>query len=217
MEKIARIYLKRYKKDLLPLALSVGGFIMLVRIIIPQFGIISDLNNQITSQIDTNVRLNESIEALNGINESELERDYELAMQALPTDKSIGAVFEALTIAAGKSNVTIGGLNIQVGSVYSQETGKIKESNVDGVPFLNMIVRVSGTNTIDITNFAQALYETLPVAEINTISVSDTAGEFDVNFYFKPINEAGFKAQTQVAPLTPAQRELITKLETWSQ
>jgi len=215
MEKYVRIYLKKYRRELLPLVLVVAGFLLLTWFILPQITEIPDLQSNIKSQMATNEGLLKSESTLNSISDTALDNDYEIALMSLPPNKSIGAIFQALTDAAGKSSVLIGSLNLQVGSVYDTKSAS-ERSVVEGVPFLNLLVRVNGSSTSDLTRFAEVLYETIPIVEINSIGVSETEGRYDINFYFKPINEKGFQAQTLVVPLSAQQQELLNNLDEWS-
>jgi len=216
MEKRLRYILKKNKKDLAPLAFTVGAFVLLAKVVLPQISEISDLRSNIETQTARNQGLLQSESTLAAINDAELNADYEIVLNSLPRNKSIGAIFEALTSAANKSNVSIGSLNLQVGSVYDQDINSVEKNVIQGVQFINLLVRATGSSSSDLTYFAEVLYKTLPVVEINSIGVSEKEGRYDVNFYFKPINEKGFQAQTLVAPLSPQQQELLNTLKEWS-
>lgn len=215
-KQLKQIYLK-YKKELMPLTLTVAAIILFFSIVIPQVNEIKGKLQDVKTQQKTNEDLRASESVLNSVSDSNIEDDYEIAVAALPLQKSIGSIFQALTAAASESNVSIGSLNVQVGNVYDVDSEKTIGKTVEGVPFLNLIISVTGTNAFDFTNFANELYKTTPVVEINEISTTDTEAKYDLNFYFKPINEKGFKAQSVITPLTPPQRELLTTLEAWSQ
>lgn len=216
MEKQIKLYLKRYRQDILPAVLIIAALILGNFIIVSQFSDIGRLKTEIDVQKDTNEGLRSSDDALSVLSDEELSSDYDLVLSALPLNKSIGSVFEALTSAASESNVVVGSLNVQVGTVYDQDTKVLEKNNVEGVPYLNIIVRVTGQNASDFTNFAQILYESVPVVEINTIEASDSGAKYDMNFYFKPMNTTGFKAQTLVVPLNTAQQALLSTLREWS-
>ncbi len=216
MEKQLKLYLRRYRQDLLPAALILAALMLANFIILPQFNDIGDLRTQIDVQEDTNEGLRSSDSTLSSISDSQLDDDYDLVLSALPLSKSIGSIFEALNSAALRSNVVIGSLNVQVGTVYEQNAKGVEKNNVDGVPYLNILVRATGQSAADFTNFAQVLYESVPVVEINSIEASESDARFDVNFYFKPMNPAGFQAQTLVAPLNAQQQSLLSTLREWS-
>ncbi len=216
MERQVKLYLKKYKQDILPIFLIFAGIILFFRIIIPQVGDLAGMISQIQTQVETNSGLTDSQRNLSSINDAQLDDDYILVLKALPSVKSIGSIFEALTIAAGKSNVSIGSLNLQVGSVYEQEETPAGKS-VGGVPFLNLLVRVNANSAAQSTRFAQVLYETVPILEINSISATSSDGKYDVNFFFKPISEKSFQAQTIVTPLLPVHLELLTTLRSWAE
>lgn len=217
MEKQVRAYLKKNKQYVLPTALFFAGVVLLFRIIIPQMGGVGDLRDEIESQIEANENLRESGNVLNSINEAQLDEDLNLVLRALPANKSIGSIYEALTMTAVGSNVTIGSLNLQVGSVYEAEGNEVSRKKIKGVPFLNMIVRVNGNSSSDATKFAAMLYEAVPLVEINSISATDSNGKYDVDFYFKPINTKSFNAQSVIQPLNATQQDLLITLRSWVQ
>ncbi len=215
MDRQIRKYYRRHKKDLASLALVFAGIIMFFWIILPQIGEVSDTRSNISTQEQTNADLYESSQTLTALNPQQLDVDFELVMGILPAQKSVGRIFEALTLASGRSNVEIGSLNVQVGNVYSTDQSVVQRGAVDGVPLLNMLVRVTGSGTQDLTEFANMLYETGPIVGINSVGISGSEGRYDLDFYFKPINEKAFEAQTIVTPLTSQQRELLTTLDSW--
>lgn len=216
INQIFKKYLKKYKQDLLPAALLLAGIILVFYVVIPQFTGIFEFREEVQTQADTNDSLRASINTLNAANDAQLDDDYTLVLRALPASKSIGSIYDALNTTAIDSNVTIGSLNLQVGSVYSLEEDP-RERKVEGVPFLNLLVRVNGASSSDTTRFAQMLYEALPLNEINSIAATSQDGRYDVDFFFKPINTKSFQAQTQILALTPAQQELLVTLRSWSE
>lgn len=218
MEQQLRNYLKRHKQDVMPATLLVAAIFLVWIIVLPQFNDVMSLRGKIETQTETNEGLESSQNVLEAIDDSQLDEDYELVLRALPTNKSISSIYSSLSTTALESNVTIGSLNLQVGSVYSQKQEELsKQRMVGGVPFLNMVVRVNGNSATDTTRFAQLLFETIPLVEIEEISVTDIEGRYDVDFFFKPINRSSFQAQTVIQPLSPAMQKLLTTLRSWDE
>lgn len=216
MEKLLKQYLKKYKQDLMPAALLIAGIILVFRVVVPQFGGIFEVREEIETQAQTNDNIRSSINTLNAVNDAQLDSDYALVLNALPLKKSIGLIYDALNTSAISSNVTIGSLNLQVGSVYQVKEDS-KQKNVEGVPFLNLLVRVNGNSSADAARFAQLMYQTLPLVEINSVSATSSDGRYDVDFFFKPLKTDAFQAQTQIQPLNPAQQQLLTTLRDWTE
>lgn len=216
MEKLLKQYLKKYKQDLMPAALLIAGIILVFRVVVPQFGDIFEVREEIETQAQTNDNIRSSINTLNAVNDAQLDSDYALVLNALPLKKSIGLIYDALNTSAISSNVTIGSLNLQVGSVYQVEEDS-RQKNVEGVPFLNLLVRVNGNSSADAARFAQLMYQTLPLVEINSVSATSSDGRYDVDFFFKPLKTDAFQAQTQIQPLNSAQQQLLTTLRDWTE
>ncbi len=215
MEQQLKIYYKKYKREILPAALLGAGIILITNVIMPQFTGILDLREDISTQQETNEGLRDSQVVLNSIDNVQLDEDYNLVLEALPPAKQIGAMYSSLNSAANSSSVTIGSLNLQVGSVYESDGNQTSSRAIEGVPFLEMLVRVNGNSSTDTTRFAEILYESLPVVEINTIAATDSDGRYGVDFFFKPINTDSFQAQTRIQSLTADQQELLTTLRSW--
>lgn len=202
----------------MPLALLLAGLIMLWIIILPQIGEVNELRDDLDLQRSKNDELEGSQRVLDSLNETALDADYQLVMRALPQNKSISLIYESLVNTSFDSNVTIGSLNLEVGNVYSSDESEApRERNVEGVPFLNMLVRVNGGSAKDAANFADVLYETIPVVEIEEILATDTDGRYDVDFYFKPIDPETFKAQTRIDPLGSDLEKLLVTLRSWDE
>lgn len=218
MEQELKSYLKKYKQDVMPATLLVAAVFLVWIIILPQFNDVMSLRDDIETQIETNEGLRDSQIVLNSLDESQLNEDYELVLKALPTSKSIGSIYESLSTTALESNVTIGSLNLQVGSVYNQEQEDLsRQRTVGGVPFLNLVVRVNANSATDTTHFAELLFETIPLVEIEEISATDSEGRYDVDFFYKPINTSLFQAQTVIQPLSPAMQELLSTIRSWDE
>lgn len=215
MEKQIKKYFKKYKKNITPIALIVGSFVLIWVVVIPQITDINDLNRQVDIQTETNQKLRDSRNTLDSISEGQLDEDYELVLRALPVNKRIGQIFEALNSAAFASNVSIGSLNLQVGSIYEEDNNVSGPRKAGDIPVLSIIVRVNSSSATDATRFAQSLYDSIPIVEINAVSATDSEGRYDVDFFFKPINTDTFEAQANIQPLTPALQEVLTTLRSW--
>ena len=218
MEILIKKILKKYRRDLMPFILVLAGIIMLWIVIIPQVGEVNDLRGDMESQKSKNEELEGSLGVLDSLNETELDANYQLVMRALPQNKSISLIYESLVNTSFESNVTIGSLNLEVGNVYTNDGAEApRERNVEGVPFLNMLVRVNGESSEDAANFADVLYEAIPVVEIEEILATDADGRYDVDFFFKPIDPKTFEAQTRIDPLGPDLEKMLTTLRSWDE
>lgn len=181
----------------------------------PQLDTISELNSNIIKKSSDIEAASKLYEALSTLPESVLADDYDIAVRAVPIEKDLTLMFTSLTDAAGKSNVELGGFTLNVGGVYDSTNSYKNEKQIDGIPYLNIIVSATGNET-NLISFGQALYKTLPLIQINSIQIHDGRGNFDVNFYFKPIKALQIvKEGNNIEGLTSAESALLKEFSSW--
>lgn len=215
MEKEIRAIIRKHRNILIPVSLVFASFFIIMRIIMPQLDTISELNSNIIKKSSDIEAASKLYEALSTLPESVLADDYDIAVRAVPIEKDLTLMFTSLTDAAGKSNVELGGFTLNVGGVYDSTNSYKNEKQIDGIPYLNIIVSATGNET-NLISFGQALYKTLPLIQINSIQIHDGRGNFDVNFYFKPIKALQIvKEGNNIEGLTSAESALLKEFSSW--
>jgi hypothetical protein len=215
MQELQQIYYK-HKSQLLPIIFGFSAFFVIFRIILPQWSDIQDAQQLMTSKGASVEAKQSTITLLNSIPQDIIDSNYDLVTKALPTQKDIILIYSELTDAATNAGVTLGGFSLRVGSVYS--AGKktaAKQSSVSGIPLLNMLVTVSGTNE-NVKQFADILYKSSPLIEIKSVDISKSDARYDVNFYFKPVGLLPDNiASAPLKALNASENSQMKQLKAW--
>lgn len=215
MQELQRIYNKR-KRQLLPIIFGFCAFFVLFRIILPQWSDIQDVKQLLNSKEASVNAKQASVTLLNSIPQNEVDSNYQLVTTALPIQKDIILIYSELNDAATKTGVTLGGFSLKVGSIYSASKKVSKaQSSIAGIPLLNMLVTVTGPSE-NVKQFADTLYESIPLVEIKSVDISKSDARYDVNFYFKPIELLPDNvAATPLAPLSKGENSQLQQLKSW--
>ncbi len=216
MKELELIYRKR-KKQLLPIIFGFASVFVFFRIIIPQWSDIQDAQQLITTK-DSVVKAKETTVALlESLSQENVDNDYMLATTALPAQKDVVLIFSELSDASSKAGVKLGGFTIKVGGVYStSKTQQVSgEKSINGIPFINILVTVSGKND-GLRKFAEIMYKSMPVVEIKSVDISKSDARYNVNFFYKPVAlKAPNADSTALTNLTPLQSSQLKELKGW--
>lgn len=215
MRELELIYKKR-KQQLLPLVMGFAAFFVIFRVILPQWTDIQEVRELLTTKENSVAAKEETLLLLNSISTEKVEEDYSIATTALPLQKDIVLIFTELNDASIRAGVDLGGFSVKVGDVYStKKEVKVNERAINGVPYLNILVNISGPNE-NLIRFAEELYQSIPLVEIKTMDITKRDARYDVNFFFKPVLLRPLNAQTiALKALTAPENQQITTLKGW--
>lgn len=217
MKELDFIY-RKHKKKILPLVFGFVSVFVFFRIIVPQWSDISDVQSLLTTKNKVVEAKGATVDLLNSLSQEGVDSDYTLATTALPNQKDVVLIFSELSDAASKSNVKLGGFTLKVGGIYTvSKNVKTTEKSINGIPYLNILVNISGKNE-SLRKFADVLYRSIPVVEIKNIDITKSDARYDVNFYFKPVAlKAPDADSTALTSLTPLQASQLKELKSWKQ
>lgn len=214
MEKELRQIYRKYKQQLLPAALVFAAFFILFRIALPQLSEISAVNQQIDKKEQNIADLQNSLTLLQTIPINTIDRDFEVATTALPAEKNVALMFTMLNSAANKADVSLQGFSLKVGDIFDTKKELTGEKSIDGLPYLSVTIQAEGNNS-DLKNFAENLYQSLPLVELTRVSIDKGLGSYDVNFFFKPYDVLPTALLNNVESLTPREANLLKQLDAW--
>ncbi len=209
----------KYRLFLLPAGIVVASFLILLQVVIPQFSFITELNNKMNEKSEELATLRSSLSALKGTPDAKLTSDYALSLSALPESKNMLSIFMALTTIASKSDVRVSDFSLKIGEVY--EDGKKKEEkpvpqkNALGVPTLTVVAQVEADNPSSILAFSNNLYQVFPLAEIDTFSLTQGNGVFEINFFYKPFDLKQIAREELLTPMATKDQQLLQELTKW--
>lgn len=216
MKELERIYRKR-RNQLLPLVFGFAAFFVFMKVLLPQWTDIQDIQQLVTTK-NEHVKIKEdNLLLLKSIPDEKIDVNYVLATTALPVQKDVILIFSELDLASKLAGVKLGGFSLKVGGVYSSD-GQTQnlDKTIDGIPYLSILVNVSGEGDA-LRKFADEMYKTLPLTEINNVDISKRDARYDVNFYFKPITA---RVQNEdivsLSNLSASEEKRLKELDTWN-
>jgi hypothetical protein len=216
MEDLNLIY-KKYKQQILPIVFLLAAFFVIFKVIMPQWSEIQDFKSSLEDKSVDVKTLKSNIDFLDSISDDVVNKNYDLLTTAIPQEKNILLIFTELNNVADKNNVTLGGLSVKVGGVYSSDKNKPITSSqaIDGIPYLNISVEAKG-NTISLKDFGQSLYQSLPLVDIKEIDIGENDARYDVNFFFEPLKTVSGVSTQALKSLSASDSTLLNQLNLWS-
>jgi hypothetical protein len=215
MKELQQIYNKR-KQQLVPLILGFAAFFVLVRVILPQWTDITDVQSLVTTKRAAIEAKTETVRILNSLTSEKIDEDYTLVTTALPLRKDIVLIYSELNDVANRSGVELGGFSVKIGDIYTTaKSTKSSDQTINGIPYFTILVNVSGESD-GMRKFADLMYESLPVVEISTIDISKRDARYTINFFFKPLSLKPDNASaTAIQPLSAADTKQLDAIRTW--
>jgi hypothetical protein len=207
------LFYNKYKPFIFSGVFLLFAFFIIIQVIVPQISFVFSLQEKIATKSEEASILQMSLDNLASLDEIQLSKDFKTVNSALPTVKDIGGMFSALTVAAGQSNVTVRGFSLKVGKLFGDQTAP--QANTAGVPYLTVSAKVSATDSRDFIIFLSELQKTFPVSEVKSMNAEISTANFEINFYYKPLDIKALVKQEEVIPLTKSEKNLLDTLQEW--
>jgi Tfp pilus assembly protein PilO len=188
-----------------PIVVVLISIILFFQFIIPQFkglmSIIKD-SNEISSQLKIQ-KANATV--LSNISEEVLASQLTTLNLALPASKDFIGILNSIYSSAQKTGVSLGSFSFDVGDLSKTETGK-------EFPVAKLSIPVK-SGVKEINNFVGLISETFPLSEINLIKMGNTSSVVNLSFFYKPVDESGYKVNARVKPISQKALDLINQLD----
>jgi hypothetical protein len=213
-------FLKNNKRFIGPIVLFVLSLFIVLRVIIPM---ISSISQERRDLVETKIKLeklNDSQSAIQTINQDNVVENIELTKKALPMNKEIIQIYSTVVDIASKNNMQVKAFSVKVGQVYSQDnsTAPVEGKPEDqGFPVLDIRLGVDAQNTESLFQFSNDMMQALPLVRINKFTTSENSGDFDVSFYYKPLNDDALAKQEFVTPLNESEEKSLQTIEKFDQ
>lgn len=214
MEPLTQQYYKKFKDHALQMLLLLVSFFILFEIIVPQFSAISEIKQNIDIKNKSISDYNQTISTIESVDSGDLDNNLTTVKEALPPGKDIVAIYNTIASVGLKSNAQIKTFSIQVGGIYSRKN--TKEAAGTGIPFLNIRLGVETNNLKNLLDFSHVLYQSFPLAEVKKIDNNSNSAEYNINFYYKTLDEKQLAQQNLAAPLTAAEQTSLAQLKNWN-
>lgn len=228
-------YINNSKPYIVGFLLFVVSIFVSYSVIVPQWNVIKAKRSGI-AQIKRDIEgVKSSVQTINALDSVNLNRSLDLTKTTLPDKKDIVAFYNALTAVASQSNVSIKSFSLKIGDLYQKDTSISQlSSNQDSLNSNQVRADVNSRQTISslpqtvgvtleieggddkgVYLFQKNIYRALPLAEVYTASINERSAKFEINFYYKEYNSKLIAKQTNIKPLSEAQKNLISKLKEW--
>lgn len=203
---LEQLYVK-YKDYLIPILSIIICFFLLVFITIPQIGILSEKQQQYNLEKTKLQILTNNYNVLSGLNDITLNSQLALAVGVLPSGKNFSSVLNSINLAANKSGVFLGDYEFQVGDLSKIPLGK-------NVPALELTLSING-GVNETVKFVNELYNSLPIAEVTNITVSNNRSSIIAIFYYKPFAD-NKNNSSPVTALSKNYLDTINQVSSWN-
>lgn len=200
---------KQYKNYLLPVGIILASIILFFVILIPQVQGVLGAKETEAEESQKLASLKESLNNLSTMNESTLSNDLTALNKVLPPTKDFAGIINSISSNAAKSGVSVGNFEFKVGELGSTE------ENVP-YPTIQITLEVNGPANATV-DFIKNLYESSPVAEINTFKLSAESTSMKINFYYKAAPPISLDNSLPVAALSESENEVLSKANQWTE
>lgn len=200
---------KRYKELTIPVVVILVCFILLIKFIVPQFQTVFTLSREAKKDASKLIVLKNNLNLLSRLNDSLLDPQLEIVSAALPTNKDFIGIINAISFASSLAGVSVGDFQLQIGDISSVSTDTSKFSSIA----LNLSINGSVS---DINKFISALYVTLPLSEVSSISMGGTSSTVAVNFYYKPLPPISYSEGSPISSISNSWLKVIDTLSNFN-
>jgi Tfp pilus assembly protein PilO len=200
---------KQYKNFLLPVGIIIASVILFFVILIPQVQGVLGAKETEAEEMKKLESLKESFNNLANMNETTISQDLASLNKVLPPTKDFAGIINSISSNAVKSGVSVGNFEFKVGDLST------KDENVP-FPTIQITLAVNGTanSTVD---FIKNLYESSPVAEINSFKFSGDSTTMKIKFYYKASPAVSLDNSLPVVALSESERDILSTANQWSE
>ncbi len=214
MKDFKNFYIK-YKNFLVPSVFAFLTFFIIFKVIMPQLSSISATKQEIATKTEDIDSLQQTLSTISNQNQSELTDNLDVATRALPTNKNVAVIFDALSSASEASGAELKEFSLKVGGVYGRAE-KVEQTGVKGVPSLQVVVRVSSPDPRNAVKFTQEVQSRLPLVEVKSLDTTGDIATVVLTFFYKPLDLTQIVKQEKVAPLSASDTKLLDQLKSWN-
>lgn len=206
-------YYTKYKKHLLSIAIIVFSIFVITQFLIPQITSALQTREEMQLKQADIARLQESLNVVQNTPNEELRGNLEQVNKALPVVKDFLGIYLAIVSSASSSNIEVTNFASKIGTIYTTTGQKADAIGGQEFPTVKFTVEAKAGSINDLKTFADRLHETLPLAEVRTISVAEGSAEYEIEFFYKDLDLKKFAAQIDVKSLNAEQKKLLQKLQ----
>lgn len=162
--------LKKYKNLFWPAVFFLVVVVIGLTFLKPKITGIFQLQKQIREDKKRLAQVTEKVNALEGLDEIELETKSEKVLEALPSEKNIASLLYTLKILGQQAGVVLKDIEVSPGEL-STRSAQPKTKGEPEVPLLSFSLTIEGEDE-KVRNFFDRIETTLPLMKISLIDLS---------------------------------------------
>lgn len=179
-----RFFYEENKEFSVPIFAIISSIILFFVFLIPQLTSLSTQKSERGIEFKKLDQLNNAKKAIEDADRTLVESQLKNAARALPTGKDFEGILNSVSYAADASGVQIENYNFVLGKLSENEVTETAK-----MPTLTFNLSLAATPD-QIVSYVDKLYSNLPIAEIKTISSTESQSNLDILFYYKPFPSA---------------------------
>lgn len=204
-----KILYKKYKEHIIYVLVIFITILLFLFAVLPRIKDLGKLNNDRKIELNKVSILKNNLDLLSNLDDSKLDSQLLVVSSALPSEKDFEGVLNAVSLASGRSGVSIGDYEFQVGDLSQRLSVK-----ATGFPFLTLVVNIKGTPS-QIVKFVGSLFKSTPISEVTSILQNTNSATISIVFYYKTLPPVQLDDSRQITPLSQKGREIIDTLSAW--
>lgn len=201
-----------YFPVMMPILIISIGLLTFILFILPQMNNLFSVQEEVQATQSRIAVMRENNRFLSNLNKADIDRDFTVATEALPSNKDFIGILNAISKAALSSNVSLGDYDFFLGTVNTDTSEKNVNPDAD---LVNISLKIDG-NITDINNFMLEIEKKLPLAEIKTVNFSDNTAEVLLVFHVKPLPDLDINYSDQLEYYSQSERNMLKKVYLWS-
>lgn len=164
--------LEKYKKLLWPAVFFLVVVVIGLAILKPKITGIFQLRKQISEDKKKLAQVTQKVNALEGLDEVELETKSEKVLKVLPSKKNVASLLYTLKVLSQETEVVVKSSKVSPGEL-STRSAQPKTKSKSEVPLMSFSLTIEGERE-KIRNFFDRIETTLPLMKISLIDLSQT-------------------------------------------
>ena len=195
-----------------PVLFILVAMLIFWQLIVPQFYSWFSIQNEIDA---TNRKINvirQNIAYLETLDKYPVDKDYLIAVSALPSDLDYIGILNSITDASYASNVTLNDYEFTLGQI-SKIDKNIQAALSPTEIFIGLAVE---GNMENVSRFLLEVEHNLPMTEVKNLNYTDGKGEILLTFYLLQQPDIQYTYSDPITPLNQDEHRVMQLLHQWS-
>lgn len=202
---VVRLLFYKYRSILLPILAIIISWGIFLEYGIPQIENFLSSQSQVQASEQTLAVMTQNYNTITQMNDASLTHLLNVANQALPTTKDYTAILNDISLAVGKTGVSLSDYSFNVGDISDTVVSKTGSS---------ISLSLSIVGTVDqIKNFISILSQQFPLSDIASVSLGGGGTTIPVKFFYSPAQSPTVVNTSPLPVLSASQKTFLSDLE----